>query len=166
MMLAGQVGLVLVDAAVWAGLSVAVGWTANRLPVSRFERDGFLTRLRPAEADGHLYRRVLRIGRWKDRVPEAGAMFAGGVAKGTLATRDPQGLHRFAVETRRAERVHWVLLGGGPLFLLWNPLPLGLAMVAYGLVANLPCILIQRYNRARLQRIGRRREAGPGATRA
>ena len=90
-------------------------------------------------------------------------MFAGGVSKRTLAARDPAGLHRFAAETRRAERVHWVLLGCGPLFFLWNPFPLGLAMLAYALVANLPCIVIQRYNRARLDRIGRRRGAGPGA---
>jgi glycosyl-4,4'-diaponeurosporenoate acyltransferase len=155
--------LVVVDAGVWAGLSVAVGWTANRLPPERFERDGFVTRLRPAETDGRFYRRTLHIGRWKDRVPEAGTAFAGGLAKRTLVARDPDRLHRFAVETRRAERVHWVLLACGPAFLLWNPLPLGLAMVGYAVVANGPCIVIQRYNRARLGRIGRRREAGPEA---
>jgi glycosyl-4,4'-diaponeurosporenoate acyltransferase len=40
---------------------------------------------------------------------------------------------------------------------LWNPWWLGLAMVGYALAANLPCLLTQRYNRARLMRMLARR---------
>ena len=48
-----------------------------------------------------------------------------------------------------------------PLFLLWNP-PLAAALlVTYGVLVNVPFILIQRYNRFRTQslltRIERRR---------
>jgi glycosyl-4,4'-diaponeurosporenoate acyltransferase len=46
-----------------------------------------------------------------------------------------------------------VLLAVSPLFLLWNPWWLGLVMIAYAVVANGPCILIQRYNRGRLVRV-------------
>jgi glycosyl-4,4'-diaponeurosporenoate acyltransferase len=45
----------------------------------------------------------------------------------------------------------------GPLFLLWNPpLAAGL-LVGYGVVANLPFIAIQRYNRFRIQPLIERR---------
>jgi glycosyl-4,4'-diaponeurosporenoate acyltransferase len=88
-------------------------------------------------------------------VPEAGAVFAGGFAKRDLRRGD---LDRYLLETRRAEYTHWAILAAAPLFLLWNPPAVWLLMVAYAVVANVPCLLIQRYNRARLLRIlGRRR---------
>ena len=155
--------LAAADGLVWAGLSVVVGWTANRLPVEHFERDGPVTRLWPVEVDGDAYRRRLRVHRWKDHVPEAGALFAGGMSKRALPGRHAGGLARFAAETRRAERVHWVLMACGPLFLLWNPAPLGAAMIAYAVLANGPCILIQRYNRGRLVRLARQQRPGPTA---
>ena len=68
-----------------------------------------------------LYRDVLRIQRWKDRLPEAGALFAGGVCKRAAHRRRAGGLERFVVETRRAELGHWLAAAAGPLFVLWNP---------------------------------------------
>ena len=38
-----------------------------------------------------------------------------------------------------------------PLFMAWNPWWADLVMIAYALIANLPCILVQRFNRARMQ---------------
>jgi glycosyl-4,4'-diaponeurosporenoate acyltransferase len=98
----------------------------------------------------------MRIKQWKDLLPDAGALFQGGVSKQDLVGRDREHLERFAVETRRAELTHWLILTAAPWFFLWNPWWLGLAMVGYGIVANVPCVAIQRYNRARLLRIIRR----------
>lgn len=44
-------------------------------------------------------------------------------------------------------------MSAAPFFFLWNPVALGAAMVVYALVANAPCLLVQRYNRARLLRL-------------
>ncbi len=63
----------------------------------------------------------------------------------------------FVRETRRAELAHWWALACGLLFVLWNP-PLAAALlVAYGVAANLPFILIQRYNRFRIEALVERR---------
>ncbi|UMG93396.1 hypothetical protein [Nocardioides sp. TF02-7] len=117
----------------------------------RLSRDGWLLRIRPFEARGRWYRRWLRIHRWKDRLPEAGALFAGGMSKRQLPALDVAGLELFVRETRRAELAHWWALWCGPVFVIWNP-PLAAALlIGYGVVVNLPFILIQRYNRARTQ---------------
>ena len=146
--------LVILDAGVWIALSVAVGYGAHHLPARWIEQDRWLTRLRRFEADGYFWRRHLAIGRWKDHLPEAGSLF-GGVSKRRLP---PGGdLHSLAVETRRAELVHWTLLACAALFPLWNPPGLAVAMGAVALVANLPCLVVQRYNRARLLRVVSRR---------
>jgi glycosyl-4,4'-diaponeurosporenoate acyltransferase len=86
-------------------------------------------------------------------LPEAGSFFPGGFPKRTLGDRGSPHLERFVVETRRAELTHWVVLAAGPVFFLWNPWWLAVVMVVYALVANLPCIFVQRYNRARLERV-------------
>ena len=141
-----------VDASVWAAVSVAVGYAATRLPSRVIDHDNALTRIRSWERNGRSYVRF-GVRRWKDELPEAGAVFRGGISKRALPGRDRAQLERFRAETRRAEMVHWALLGVTPLFALWNPPLLFGAMVAYALVANVPCIVVQRYNRARLARL-------------
>jgi glycosyl-4,4'-diaponeurosporenoate acyltransferase len=153
--------IVLADAAVWAGWSVIVGYGAHRLPRSFVDHDGWLTRPRRWEQRGRFYER-LGIRWWKDRLPEAGGAFRGGTSKRSLPGRADGDLARFAAETRRAELVHWAVPAVTPLFPLWNPPGLVVAMVAYAVLANVPCIAIQRYNRARIARILARR-AGAGA---
>lgn len=139
--------------ALWAGSQVLAGYVAHRLPIESLDRDRGILRLRPFEAGGRWYERRLRIGRWKDRMPEAGAFFAGGMSKRSLPSRSDGGLERFAVETRRAEIAHWASFVGLPLCVIWNNAAGVVVMVLYGLVVNLPLIAIQRYNRARIERI-------------
>lgn len=146
-------GIALANVAMWAAAHVGAGYVAHRLPLARLEHDGRLLRLRPWEHGGRVYQRLLRTGRRKDRLPEAGAFFAGGLSKRTLPARGEGGVERFAQETRRAELAHWLSLLALPLFPVWNP-PVGvLAMVLYGVGFNLPFIVVQRYNRGRTQRV-------------
>ena len=145
--------LVLLDASVWATWSAVCGYVAHRIAPSRLTRDRGLLRIRSFESGGRFYERWLRIKRWKDLVPDAGALFRGGVSKRRVGAADRASLERFAVETRRAELTHWFILAASPWFFLWNPWWLGLAMLGYGIVANVPCLAIQRYNRARLLRM-------------
>lgn len=147
----------VLNVALWAAAQVLAGYRAHRLPLDRLQADRGVLRLRSFEDDGRWYERRLRISRWKDRMPEAGAFFDGGMTKRTLPGRSTGGLERFAAETRRAEIAHWTSFACLPLCLLWNH-ALGIAlMVTYGLVVNLPLIAIQRSNRGRIERILRAR---------
>lgn len=144
--------------AVWLAASAGWGYLGHRLPASRFDHDTWWSRLRGPERDGRVYER-LGIRRWKDRLPEAGALYSGGFSKRDLRAHDREHLERFALETRRAEFVHWLVLATVlvfPLFVVWYALPPNLV---YAVVANLPFIAIQRYNRARLLRIIARLDA-------
>jgi glycosyl-4,4'-diaponeurosporenoate acyltransferase len=141
----------------WAGSQILAGYAAHRLPADRLREDRGILRLRSFEDGGRWYERRLRIGRWKDRLPEAGAFFDGGVAKRRLPGRSTDALMGFAAETRRAEIAHWASFACVPLCVIWND-ALGIVlMVAYGLIFNLPLIAIQRYNRGRIGRVLDRR---------
>jgi len=148
---ARNVTIALIDAAVWAAWSVLVGYAGHRIPRRRLAGAGAGRRARCREVV--FYERVLRIRTWKRWLPEAGDLFAGGFSKRRLTHRDRDYLTRFVVETRRAELVHWLVMAIGPLFFLWNPWWLGVAMLGYAVGANAPCLVTQRYNRARLLRV-------------
>jgi glycosyl-4,4'-diaponeurosporenoate acyltransferase len=150
---------VAVSCAVWLGIGVVTGWYFHRRPLASLEHDGWLTRPRSFEDDGRWYQRHLRIRRWKDRLPEKGDLFPDGFSKRHLVDRSTPHLERFVAETRRAELVHWSNMAAGPLFLIWCRPLLGACMIAFGVLAHLPFILIQRYNRARLLVVLRRRAA-------
>lgn len=143
---------VVVNVVAWAVCHSATGYAVHRLPLSRLRRDTWILRHRPFERHGRWYER-LRIRRWKDALPEAGALFAGGTSKRSLPARDRDGLERFAAETRRAEWGHWSAMACGPLFALWNRPAIAAVMVAYGVLVNAPFIAIQRYNRWRVGRV-------------
>ena len=144
--------MVLLDVAVWAVWGFGIGFFTHRLPIERLARDRGLLRLRPAELDGRRFARM-RVKRWKDRLPEAGSFFAGGFSKRRVVARDPAYLERFVVETRRAEVTHWLVMAIAPVFVLWNPWWMVTVMFTYAFVANVPCLIVQRYNRARLYRV-------------
>ncbi|MDQ2724709.1 MAG: hypothetical protein M3Y36_04360 [Actinomycetota bacterium] len=139
---------ILVDALLWAGWSILVGVMGARWPDERVGRDGPLTTLRAFEGGGGLYRH-LGIRHWKRWLPDAGS-FAGGRRKRLERRLDPAGWTALAGETRRAERVHWLIMLALPVTALWSRGVLLGAMVAYAVVANGPCIAAQRYNRLRL----------------
>jgi glycosyl-4,4'-diaponeurosporenoate acyltransferase len=140
----------------WPVIHIAVSAWATRWPAARFDPAAPLYRERAWERGGALYERLFRIRAWKRRLPDAGALFPGGFRKSTLAGRDAAYLDRFARETCRGELVHWITLAFAPLFFAWNP-PWAMAvMAAYGVLANVPCILAQRYNRIRMARAASR----------
>ena len=130
----------------WPLIQMGLAWLFTRMPA-----DWFNAPLGPS-GNGWAYRRLFRVRQWKDHLPDAASWFAGGFAKRSIASSDPHYLQDFIRETWRGELCHWTALAFTPLFFLWNPWWADLVCLAYALAANLPCILAQRYNRARLTR--------------
>jgi glycosyl-4,4'-diaponeurosporenoate acyltransferase len=103
------------------------------------------------------YQRCLKIRQWKHWMPDAGNALPGGITKASLARRDQPALLRLMAETRRAELVHWALWLLWLLTLLWLPGPGVVLNAVFATLFNLPCLLLQRYNRLRLQLLLARR---------
>jgi glycosyl-4,4'-diaponeurosporenoate acyltransferase len=144
------VWLVAANVAAWLAVQLCLAWGLTRVPARRFDPWCALARPRRWECGGRVYLRVFRVRRWKDRLPD-GATWVGGTGKRSLPARSREALESFARESWRGELVHWLALLALPLFALWNPPWAMLANAAYAATANLPCIIAQRYNRARLR---------------
>lgn len=141
----------------WLFVHLLASWTGYRMSDRYFREDNWLYRSRTFELTGHLYEK-LGIRKWKQRLPEGDALVKDGFRKkylpGGKLTIDY--IQRFCIESRRAEWVHWLAFLPGPLFFFSGNVPLGTAMTVYALLANLPCIMAQRYNRIRLTRVSAR----------
>lgn len=144
---------IALDAGAWVAVQVTAGYVVHRLAPARLDSDGWLFRERAFERRGRLYSRRLKVDRWKSALPEAGALFAGGVDKRRLTGRSGPELAAYARETRRAELGHWLAMAAAPLFLLWNPWYAEVVVVVYALAVNAPCIVALRYNRIRVTRV-------------
>jgi glycosyl-4,4'-diaponeurosporenoate acyltransferase len=130
-----------------------IGFVGHRLPLKFLETDTCLTRPRIWGEDRQWYNRVLRIKRWKDRLPEAGDFFPGGFRKTSVGGGDCAVMSRFLAETRRAEYVHIAIWLFWLVTMLWTPDWGVLVNLAVGTAFNLPCLWVQRYNRLRLQHL-------------
>jgi glycosyl-4,4'-diaponeurosporenoate acyltransferase len=148
--------LLPVNVIAWGIAHSVTGYAAHRLPDRWCDRDNWLTRLRDPQRTERRCR-FFGVRRWKDALPEAGAFFAGGVSKKHLTGTTDESLRQFAGRTRRAEMAHWMAFLVSPVFVLWNPLPIAVVMVAYAAAINAPFIATQRYNRVRVLRILSRR---------
>ncbi|WP_425468395.1 hypothetical protein [Roseimicrobium gellanilyticum] len=133
----------------WAAIQIGLAWIFTRLPARWFAPPGILG----WEHNGDVYQRAFRIKKWKKLLPDGASWFEGGFAKRRLSGSERAYLQRFLQETWRGEMCHWTVLAWTPLFFTWNPLWGDCVVVAYAIVSNIPCILVQRYNRARLARL-------------
>lgn len=149
--------LIVINVTAWPIIHLALAWFGLRLPRGWFRPRQWPWRKQAWELEGRLYEKVFAVRVWKNLLPDGATWFEGGFAKKRLARRDPEYLREFEFEAVRAEAVHWATLAFGPLFFLFNPVWAGMVMMTYALVANVPCIVAQRYNRIKVGRILARR---------
>ena len=145
--------VVVLNVIAWLVIQFGLAWALTQIPVARFNPENPFARTHNLERGGRSYERVFAIKHWKDKLPDAASWFRGGFPKASLREASPGFLQRFQHETWRGELVHWLALLALPVFCVWNPWWAVLVNAAYAVAANGPCILVQRYNRARLLRL-------------
>lgn len=143
---------IILDILAWLVIQFIISKWVTSLHANWFDPNGWMYRPHQWERGGRIYE-MLGVKRWKDRLPDAAPWFKGGFPKETLASRSRDYLERFVLETCRGELAHWLAMMMGPLFFLWNRPWVGWLMVAYAFAGNIPCIVVQRYNRCRLIRL-------------
>jgi glycosyl-4,4'-diaponeurosporenoate acyltransferase len=145
--------VIALNIGIWPAIHFGLGWLATRMPAGVVRAAGRCLPLLPGETPRG-YERFLGIRRWKDALPDAGAWFSGGRTKSTLIRRSAQMRAEMTLETCRSEAAHWLMGLASCMNILWNP-PWAIATMAAAAVAlNLPCILVQRYNRLRVAKQG------------
>jgi len=144
---------ILLNIAIWLIIHMGVSYLMTHIPLSSFDTGFWLYKQRKWEKNSKIYVRIFGLKKWKKRLPDGAALFKKGFQKKHLKGIDDIYLDNFIRETCRAEITHWIMFLLSPVFFIWNIWWVGIVMIMYAILVNLPCIIIQRYNRIRLKRV-------------
>lgn len=145
--------LFILNLVIWLLLHFLISALCFYMPLSYFLRDSPIFRLAKWEQGGKLWDQLFRVKRWKKHLIDGSSIVKKSYNKSHLHGTDVESLRVFSAETKRAELTHWLLLVPAPLFFIWNPHWAAWINVIYAIVANVPFIITQRFNRGRLEAI-------------
>lgn len=148
-----KIWIVIIDILMWLIIHLSVAYVGTLLPIRFINTKSWLFKERDWELGGKLYESSFKIKKWKEYLPDGSKLFKDGFEKKRMTSLDNEYLDRFIIEVCRAELVHWVVILFSPIFFIWNDQWVGYIMIIYAILANLPCILAQRYNRIRFKKI-------------
>lgn len=145
--------LFVINALAWLSIQIGISAITNKIPIRWFVKYSWLFTSFHWEKEGVLWQDVARVKAWKQYVPDGTLFIRSGYNKKQLHGWDSASLSLFLLESRRAEFTHWISIPPALLFFLWNPMWAGYVNIAYALLFNVPLIILQRYNRPRIERI-------------
>ena len=142
---------------VWPILQIGAALICLYLPNRLLSSDNFIFRSRNFEKEGELYENYFKVRRWKHLLPDGGTILKKhAFRKKKLDSFSKDHLNRFLIESARGELTHWLAIIPFWVFGFFAPAQVILYMFIYALLVNLPCIIAQRYNRPRVQRLLRK----------
>lgn len=145
--------MIIINIVMWAIIHISVAYGATILPNKYININSWIYKKRSWEYDGKIYENIFKIKSWKHLLPDGSAMFKKGFRKKKLNNTDSEYITQFIIELCRAELTHWIVILFSPIFFIWNYEWVGYIMILYAIIANLPCILAQRYNRIRFKKV-------------
>lgn len=149
--------LFVMNGVAWLFFHFAISALCFYIPLRFFMRDVPLLGIAKLERDGELWNTLFKVKAWKGHLIDGSKIVKKSYNKSQLHGIDHDSLAIFAAETKRAELTHWLLIVPAPLFFVWNPDWAAWINVAYAIIANVPFIVTQRYNRGRLERLRKKR---------
>ncbi len=103
------------------------------------------------EDGGNFYKKHFKVEAWKDFLPVVAGLTE--VDKSHLESQDPDYLESFIYDINVSESNHVRAILMTSIFIIWNPPGMFLLIFTLSLLGHLPFIIIQRYNRPRMQRL-------------
>lgn len=136
---------------IWPTIQVGSALIALYIPDRLYKYNKFPYKPLKIELKGDIYQILFRVKKWKHLLPDgAKAWKKKGYEKKHIKGFDNETLNKFLIESCRAELTHILPILMVWVFFLFTPPMVGLIMVIYSLITNLPCLIVQRFNRPRL----------------
>ncbi|MCJ7773344.1 MAG: hypothetical protein MUP22_09455 [Desulfobacterales bacterium] len=110
----------------------------------------FFYRAHKWEKNGLIYKQLFKVNLWKRYLPESSSFIKGNYNKKSLVDFSETSLNKYLLESCRAEMIHWLAIIPFWIFGLFAPAKVISYMFIYAIAVNLPCIVVQRYNRPRI----------------
>ncbi len=144
---------IILDVFAWLFFHLVISKYSLKITDSFLSKNNLMFKVYSFEASGKVYEKLFFVKRWKDKLPDGTKILKEGFSKNKVDTKSLNYFQKFLLEVNRAELSHWLQMLPAPLFFLFNLPIIGYLMILYAVLFNLPFIIIQRYNRPKLQRI-------------
>lgn len=145
--------LILSYFVIWTIIMVGSAYLFYKLPNKCYNPNSFIFREKKWERYGIFYEKFFMIKNWKSFLPDGGAIVKNGFRKKHLKTSNDEYLEQFLIESCRAEATHILPIILSFVFAFYNPINVVIIMFVFSLAVNLPCLITQRYNRIRINKI-------------
>ncbi len=137
----------------WPIIQISIALFCKFLPKKIFDYNNFFFKSRRWEKSGQFYEKVFKVKKWKEFLPDGSACFKNEYKKKHMSNFSEENIQKFLYESCKAEWVHLLAIPPFLIFTIFCEFYFVLCMAAYALIVNLPCVLVQRYNRPRLIKI-------------
>lgn len=141
---------VIISVIVWGVIQSLAVYVSLQMPDRVFSYKAFPYKSRKWEHGGEIYKRIFKVNRWKKFLPDGGSIVKNGYGKKYMLDFSQENLERFLTESCRSEAAHFLAILPFWIFGFFAPGYVVLIMLVYSLAVNLPCIIVQRYNRPRI----------------
>ncbi|MBF0748856.1 glycosyl-4,4'-diaponeurosporenoate acyltransferase [Mammaliicoccus lentus] len=144
--------LILSISVYWFVVQMIISTLGNLIDKRYFEKYHFLFKSWPIESEGRLWEKLFKVKSWKKLLPDGHKMNHAIKSKKTIEKLESeQYINDFILETRRAEFIHLLSMLPALVFLK-SSRKVKLINIVYAIVSNVPIIIVQRYNRPKLER--------------
>lgn len=137
----------------WFIFQVSASYISYKIPNRFYSINSFLFKQRKWEKSGRLYSKFFKVKKWKHLLPDGAAATKKGYRKKKLEDYSKENLELFLIESCRAELTHLLAILPFWVFGLFGPPKIIVFMFIYAIAVNIPCIIVQRYNRPRILRM-------------
>jgi len=151
--LLSEIETIIVDIFAWVCFHLGIGYWSTKWSIDQFDPKKWLYATRKWEQGGKIYDKIFHVRAWKKFIPSGASLYKNAFRVKNLASSDIEYLTRWLKESCRSELCHWIMMLPGGLFFLWNSVETGWWMVVYAVANNLVPIIMQRYNRPRMERL-------------
>lgn len=138
---------------IWFVIHLLIAKLSNMIPIDYFKKERRIFIIKNPKRSAWFYEHIIQIKKWKKYLPDGAKFFKDGFEKKSLQGTSEDYLERFILESKRAELSHYLQMLPVPIFFLFNFWWVGLIMIAYAMMVNLPCVFAQRYNRPRFEKV-------------
>lgn len=108
------------------------------------------------EDRGNIYQKLFHVKEWKEYIPSIGSFDKKNIEKTRIT---PNFVAQYLLEGLRAELCHLYAFVFALLLLLITVTRAWFFILVYTIILNIPCVIIQRFNRPRFERLIRTRTA-------
>lgn len=144
--------LIIGNVLYWLMIQMIISTLGTFVTNAFLERHLKYFRIWPIEQNGALWQKYFKVKRWKRYLPDGQRINPNIYSKSKFdKSITSEALHQFIIETRRAELVHILSIVPVVIFLRATKM-IKVINVIYVLLANVPCMIAQRYNRPKLER--------------